>query len=174
MKLGGYSPKPFFPWTESFFLRCPFLSFDYFLTSNFIKKIHKSILARKGKPLSRIQDGQTTVHSQWNHILDIWVTCLGRGVYPEESTLNTGRCCLTCLKLPFFLCSQSIMSWKMGIMIFRTSGCGTSVTPRKGPIIPGIKWILCSPEQQNPIYIRTENKASSPLWLSEILLFLAF
>jgi hypothetical protein len=39
------------------------------------------------------------------------------------------------------------MSWKMGIMIFRTSGCGTRVTPRKGPIIPGIKWILCSPEQ---------------------------
>lgn len=62
---------------------------------------------------------------------------------------STTRCHPTCLKLPFFLCSQSIMSWKMGIMIFRTSGCGTSVTPRKGPIIPGIKWILCSPEQQN-------------------------
>ncbi len=52
---------------------------------------------------------------------------------------------MTCLKLPFFLCSQSIMSWKIGIMIFRTSVWGTRVTPRKGPIIPGMKWGLLSP-----------------------------
>lgn len=51
----------------------------------------------------------------------------------------------TCLKFPFFLCSQSIMSWKIGIIIFRTSVCGTSVTPRKGPIIPGMKCGLLSP-----------------------------
>lgn len=65
-----------------------------------------------------------------------------------------GKCPHTCLKLPFFLCSQSIMSWKIGIMIFLTSGCGTSVTPRKGPIIPGIKWILCSPVQHRTIIIQ--------------------
>ena len=52
---------------------------------------------------------------------------------------------LTCLKFPFLRCSQSIMSWKMGIMMFRTSTWGTSVTPRNGPIIPGMKWILFSP-----------------------------
>lgn len=52
---------------------------------------------------------------------------------------------MTCLKLPFFLCSQFIMSWKIGIIIFRTSVWGTRVTPRKGPIIPGMKWGLLSP-----------------------------
>lgn len=52
---------------------------------------------------------------------------------------------MTCLKLPFFRCSQSIMSWKIGIIIFRTSVWGTRVTPRKGPIIPGMKCGLLSP-----------------------------
>lgn len=51
----------------------------------------------------------------------------------------------TCLKLPLRRCSQSIMSWKMGIMTFLKSGCGTSVTSRKGPIIAGMKFNLCSP-----------------------------
>lgn len=82
---------------------------------------------------------------------------LPAGYYKTEQEKEHCRCLgsyFTCLKLPFFLCSQSIMSWKIGIMIFRTSGCGTSVTPRKGPIIPGIKWILCSPVQHKAIVIK--------------------
>lgn len=51
----------------------------------------------------------------------------------------------TCLKFPLRLCSQSIMSWKMGIMTFLRSGWGTRVTSRKGPIIAGMKCNLCSP-----------------------------
>lgn len=53
MKLGGYSPKPFSPWTESFFLRCSFLSFDYFLTSNFIKKNPQIKSGWQGKTLEQ-------------------------------------------------------------------------------------------------------------------------
>lgn len=82
---------------------------------------------------------------------------LPAGYYKTEQEKEHCKCLgsyFTCLKLPFFLCSQSIMSWKIGIMIFRTSGCGTSVTPRKGPIIPGIKWILCSPVQHKAIVIK--------------------
>lgn len=54
----------------------------------------------------------------------------------------------TCLKLPLRLCSQSIMSWKMGIITFLRSGWGIKVTSRKGPINAGIKWSLCSPKMK--------------------------
>jgi hypothetical protein len=48
--------------------------------------------------------------------------------------------------LPLLLCSQSIISWKIGIMTFRRSGWGIKVTSRKGPIRAGMKWSLCSPK----------------------------
>lgn len=57
----------------------------------------------------------------------------------------------TCLKLPLRLCSQSIMSWKMGIMTFLRSGWGTRVTSRNGPIIAGMKFNLCSPEEETSL-----------------------
>lgn len=119
--------------------------------SSWRKSTNQSWPASKRKPLNKTSRSQPRYNSfplelQLGHLDQL----LGqKGFIAEERNPSTTRCHPTCLKLPFFLCSQSIMSWKMGIMIFRTSGCGTSVTPRKGPIIPGIKWILCSPEQQN-------------------------
>lgn len=91
----------------------------------------------------------TTTSSLWDVDQEMHIPCVWLGTDRQRGHKNTAwlGSCLTCLKLPFFLCSQSIMSWKMGIMILRTSGCGTSVTPRNGPIIPGIKCILCSPVQ---------------------------
>lgn len=151
MKLGGYSLS-FSPWSESSF-HMMFNSFPLILfwpLTSWRTSTNQFWPVSKGNPwtglkMAKLQPTSAgTIARHLDHVPGQKGSILG------ESTLNTARCCLTCLKLPFFLCSQSIMSWKMGIMIFRTSGCGTSVTPRKGPIIPGIKWILCSPEQQNP------------------------
>lgn len=76
---------------------------------------------------------------------------------------------LTCLKLPFFLCSQSIISWKIGIIIFRISGWGTRVTPRKGPIIPGMKWGLFSPETHEiPRESRPQNEKCLPVMWAKL------
>ena len=69
--------------------------------------------------------------------------CSGINFAWLEKSIFSSLC--TCLKLPLRLCSQSIMSWKMGIMTFLRSGCGTSVTSRNGPIIAGMKFSLCSP-----------------------------
>lgn len=69
-------------------------------------------------------------------------------------------CLVTCLKLPLRLCSQSIMSWKMGIMTFLRSGCGTSVTSRNGPIIAGMKFNLCSPGEEKVVAIATRSLIS--------------
>lgn len=68
----------------------------------------------------------------------------------------------TCLKLPLLLCSQSIISWKIGIMTFRRSGWGIKVTSRKGPIRAGMKWSLCSP------------KLSKNIWVSVYLVLIKF
>lgn len=79
---------------------------------------------------------------------DVGMLCdemLSIAIYLKITSLHN-NVTMTCLKLPFFLCSQSIMSWKIGIIIFRTSVWGTRVTPRKGPIIPGMKWGLLSPD----------------------------
>lgn len=87
----------------------------------------------------------THTHIQWK---DVGMLCDKKlSLFPWHTICSSlhNNVTMTCLKLPFFLCSQSIMSWKIGIIIFRTSVWGTSVTPRKGPIIPGMKWGLLSP-----------------------------
>lgn len=99
---------------------------------------------------------------EWASQAAIWVPWrLVRYSFPNsESNLVAQRCSRrtetlsailrstppTCLKLPLRLCSQSIMSWKIGIMTFRRSGWGIKVTSRKGPIRAGMKWSLCSPK----------------------------
>lgn len=93
-----------------------------------------------------ISSASTYTHKRCWYILYVNVFITAAASHNLPSLHNT--IIMTCLKLPFFLCSQSIMSWKIGIIIFRTSVWGTKVTPRKGPIIPGMKWGLLSPGLQ--------------------------
>lgn len=44
------------------------------------------------------------------------------------------------------LCSHCIMSKKMGMVAFRSSGSGTRVTSRMGPTMAGMNFILWGPE----------------------------
>ena len=66
----------------------------------------------------------------------------------------------TCLKLPWYFCSHSIMSKKMWSVALRSSDSGTRVTSKNGPTIDGMKLILCSPESGNKCNLNWKNSGS--------------
>ncbi len=69
-------------------------------------------------------------------------------------------------------CSHCIMSKKMGMVAFLSSGSGTNVASRIGPTIAGINFILCLPgsdmtSQNSPNSFRTSKKLQYALGLSQ-------
>ena len=89
--------------------------------------------------------GWNLVQSSFLNLEHLWATTLtSEGTETLLTALRAHP--PTCLKLPLRLCSQSIISWKIGIMTLRRSGWGIKVTSRKGPIRAGMKWSLCSPK----------------------------
>lgn len=79
--------------------------------------------------------------------------------YSPENTVGLGqknklvRHTLTVSKVRvgLKLCSHCIISKKMGMVAFLSSGSGTSVTSRMGPTMAGINFNLCGPEGQQNI-----------------------
>lgn len=87
VKLGGYSLSYSLLDQKAPFTWCSFLSSDSFLALTLWKKSTNQFWpASKRKPLNRIQDGQVTAHSHWNHSLAICITCLDtRGPFQRRA-----------------------------------------------------------------------------------------
>lgn len=65
------------------------------------------------------------------------------------------------VRLGLQFCSHCIISKKMGMVAFLSSGSGTSVTSRMGPTMAGMNFILCGPEGQQNIITQ---KFHSVIW----------